>query len=891
MSTFCIVSARHARVRPSLLHAALVAVGLALPMQARTADATWIVGGFNYMSQASNWSGNAVPDNFSNLYFNGFARPYYSPVVADLDQASHVFGSITFNPGFTQFYIGSGNTNQLRITSGIDNRSSVAQQLWRVLIEASQTWDGGQAGLSMDLINFAVHPASAGAPPSPAMELSIRNKVAIESLILSKKGVVTLQPGATLTTYRTRLDDATLNISGGAQLIEKQHLPSDREYIPGDVDWIGYSRAGKVDISGAGSSWVTSKALYVGRYSAGTLIIRDGGRLVSGAAGVMQYIGSGAGGTVTLSGADTSWTANGNLAFGDSQGDLLEVRDGARLDISQNFSVGKKGTVNVSGGSLSAGSLSLSGGTFVVDDDRHVAAPNLTWSAGTIQITGNGGAKLGAGMLAANLSLNSPKKLMVDKVLTIDAGTSLALNDGWLSVGTLALNGGTVTAGDGTFLGTLDWSAGTLNVTGAGGFNAGGFSLGAGSLTGTIKLDAGKNLNLSSGLTVGSGAALILNGGGFNAASLNLNGGSFTADDSHAPQNFTWNAGTLQITGNGGARLGVGLLANERFALFGPNRNLVVDKTLTVGGGSVLIANGSGWKAGTLALDGGLVSGTLNFNDIGKLQGYGSVLSSVRGGADKSIVAGGGTLVLGDANLNDGYAFDGTLDVGNARVVLLNKGAAQMSPNTTLGAGGVLESGSGFVMAGGHRLVSNGRATIVGDFRNNGQIDSQSGVLTFRDDVSGTGAFSGALSFHAGYNPGDAGNPTAAIDFGGGSVRFDANSYLTLDLNGTAPGAYDQLGNLGALRIDGTLHLVFGAGFNALPGASFKLFGVGTTGSLIGPERIVVDGYDRNRLDFSHLNQDGTLSISAVPELNSYAMLLAGLGILGGVMRRRRIQA
>ena len=66
-------------------------------------------------------------------------------------------------------------------------------------------------------------------------------------------------------------------------------------------------------------------------------------------------------------------------------------------------------------------------------------------------------------------------------------------------------------------------------------------------------------------------------------------------------------------------------------------------------------------------------------------------------------------------------------------------------------------------------------------------------------------------------------------------------------------------------------------------------------------DRITVTGYDRNKLDFSHLAEDGTLifqpaismppPVTSVPEPETYAMLLAGLALMGAVARRRRASA
>ena len=165
--------------------------------------------------------------------------------------------------------------------------------------------------------------------------------------------------------------------------------------------------------------------------------------------------------------------------------------------------------------------------------------------------------------------------------------------------------------------------------------------------------------------------------------------------------------------------------------------------------------------------------------------------------------------------------------------------------------------------------------------------------MSFTDNVNGIGSYAGKIAFGAGLSTGS--SPTA-LQFNQGNVSFLNGSTLTLQLWGNAPGTeYDQLLDINTLTFHGILNLVFANGFVPWESSSFTLFDFenfkGTFGNAKnGYDMITVTGIDRNLLDFSHLATDGRLSmaVSAVPEPESWALMLSGLTLVASATHRRR---
>ena len=330
--------------------------------------------------------------------------------------------------------------------------------------------------------------------------------------------------------------------------------------------------------------------------------------------------------------------------------------------------------------------------------------------------------------------------------------------------------------------------------------------------------------------------------------------------------------------------------AVRSLAVAAAGNNLV---TLNLGGGTIATQLGTAIGAnGSLAGNGRLV-GNLTVQAGGRvrvaageaLQLAGNVSLLSGGRIDAKAPGGRASLDIGGLL---GNAAGARVNLLNADVVahggIVNRGVISIAGLTTL-AGAVDNQAGGQLNVAG----VGAQAIFWDNVRNDGSVTvTAQAAAAFFGAVTGAGSFlgGGTKEFAGGYSPG---NSPALVTMAG-PVAF-AGQALTMELAGTAPGSgHDKIVFGGPVTLSGTRLVTLylsGSGWAASAGQTYDLFdwdgGVaGSFASVSLPALAAGLAWDT-----SDLYVGGALSVTAVPEPERYALLLAGLGLIGVFTRRR----
>jgi autotransporter-associated beta strand protein len=621
--------------------------------------------------------------------------------------------------------------------------------------------------------------------------------------------------------------------------------------------WTGAGQALSAGSPGVGTLWVFTLDGYNQWYSAGS---------------VAADLGTYATWTAATTNTSGTWTF-GNDRYvqftsfvGANQGDFTalydEMRWGTTLSavggqsVSMTLTNGRSSTVNDLA-PYTSGVVVESGGTLQVTGTNNPLAPATVTISGNGTTGANGALIIGGG---GNFTLGG--KIILDGEARINGG------NGWRSL---------------TYTGGLDEATAGSHFYLRGGVTSSGNNE---NLFETK--DAGNTF--TGGATVDGGVWLV----------NNTNGQALLG-------------GNLTLTNNGAFRLNLRnqVLTGDLIMVNGRIENRSADTDRTIQANNFLFQQGN---VGLTTTDAG--------------PGRVLVLENRTGVSASLIKSGAGTVVFGARGTYTGGTDiqEGTLrlvassDGGNNRLptagsVAISNGATLdlttfnqtlaglTGAGTVTGTGGTLTisnaSGSstfGGALAGSLGLRKSGASTVTlsGVNTSIGAIDITGGALIVNGSVAGvttvsnTGVLSGSGTMGGAVTIGSGG--TLAIGNSAGTMTFEddltleLNSTSIFEINGFSLGQYDlALGTGQTVTFNGTLSLVFAEGFATT--GSVKIFDFGSySNSFSNPVNTfgLADGYTAT---FNEL--DGMVTV--VPEPSTYALLvLAGLGLAGHVIRRRR---
>jgi len=526
--------------------------------------------------------------------------------------------------------------------------------------------------------------------------------------------------------YITVGQNGRIEVTSGGYFIDWQQLNIQSGGVVylngGSISVAGYSQGNVIGIAG---TMIADNGTFDGTYNgtANALDVQNGGQLIANS-GVFR---------VNTGSEDTYH----GLRI-DAGGQVI-VNSGATFLLNRWNQFGN--WYNDTPDNL-GGTIILNNGTFAFSDDIFGVASNAANSFGY-----NNGTIVGSGYLLASWKQENTSQIIASNGTLHIFGTDVNGNQGTFTpnnpnaYGTFHALSGATLAVDGNVAGGFGgaWlvdSGGSLEVASGQSVDLGAAYMPGSNILGTVKVNSGANLTLSS---TASGGGYQDNQGTF----LLLNGVVYMPNDpAHAVTGEFTNSATGAITGNGTFQTGFGQGGgNVNFAIVNHGIITATNGTLVLntsdannlGGvqnavdGTIVLAN-----SGTLA-----VARTQNaWNNSGAVTNFGNI--QMNGGDVSAVSVDGGTPSTKLANASGGLIRgNGTIDSGWSQ--LNNNGTIFANSQTplVLGATTLNNNSGGVVTANTASIIINGAFNIA----NGGTFASVHSVGTFNGPVVNSGAW------------------------------------------------------------------------------------------------------------------------------------------------------
>lgn len=482
---------------------------------------------------------------------------------------------------------------------------------------------------------------------------------------------------------------------------------------------------GTATVTGANSTWSNSGFLTIGNFGDGELTVSNGGEVTNANIG---YVGRrlGSEGTVTVTGAGSTWTNGDALAVGFDGDGTLNVEAQGHVHSVNNTLIGDQGT------SVSTATVTGAGST--LSSDAAVIVGQL--GNGTL-IVENGGRVTADVLIAGHLGGSDGTINVVGPNAQVNSTSLLRVGDGDISGGgvgrMLVSGGGVVTNASAGYIGAYTGANGIVTITGAGSqLNNSGMLYVGGEYTGAVGVltltdDGAVNVGAGSGtlrIADHSGATGTLNIGAASgdaaaaAGTLNAATVSFGSGAGQIVLNHNESAYSFAANISGGGSL---LVENGVTALTGANS---YSGGTTISGGT--LAGDTTSLQGNIANNGALVfdqgvdgtyAGILSGAGTLTKQGSGNVtFSGTSAGFTGDTVVSGGTLtVTGTLGDDSGGANGSSLTVENGGTLTIDTSRNVNAASITNEAGGTVNVATDATLRGTGNTLNNSGVINVAD--------------------------------------------------------------------------------------------------------------------------------------------------------------------------------